>query len=880
MTPVLSRDALALITPDGALRLGAGDVGGKAYALARLSAAGERVPAWIVIPSDALAWHLTRAGALTEVERVLRELAALAGDDAVARSSVREAARILGAMIDGMPPTESLDGLPAAVTDALGAGPYAIRSSAVGEDGASLSFAGQFDTLLDVPVTELADAVRRCWRSAFGVRALDYRRRTGTLADAARLAVIVQRMVAGDASGVLFTMDPVTGDPTRMRVSACLGLGDALVSGEGDADEYLVTAEGAVVDAKRTAEPVLDDAQLRALAEVGKRIAAREGGPRDVEWTLCGGEVHVLQARPITALPADASGNRTVWDNSNIEESYCGVTTPLTFSFASAAYASVYGQTMRAVGVSDRIVVAHRPLLRTLLGLIRGRVYYNLNSWYRGLLLLPAFRRNKADMERMMGVTEPVEFVRDEKPSAGDRLRRLPQLARTSAGLLLAFARLDRAVPEFLAEFDARIAALDRGTLGGRGLEELMTVLDALWTGCVERWSTPIVNDFRVMMATGRLRRIVERALPGRGEALLQVLLGGADVAASAGPAMLMLRLAAIARGDAAVEGALRGDPESALRRAGGASAAFAAALEELMHVYGDRCMGELKLESRPLRDDAPFVLRMVRNYMGGELQDPSRLAASAASQRATAEREVAERLAPLGRARFRSALAWARRGIRAREQMRLARTRLFGTHRDVYRAIGLRLHEAGRLDRADDVFYLTTHEIRGYWEGTSAGADLAAVARARRAEFAGYVHERAPNRIVTTGAPHDSVAALFAGRAAPAGQGGRVLRGMGCSLGVAEGRVRIVRGPDDDLALDGHVLVAPRTDPGWAPLFPSARAIVVERGSLLSHSAVLARELGLPAVVGVPGVLDLLRDGELVRVDGSAGTIERLEVR
>jgi pyruvate,water dikinase len=289
--------------------------------------------------------------------------------------------------------------------------------------------------------------------------------------------------------------------------------------------------------------------------------------------------------------------------------------------------------------------------------------------------------------------------------------------------------------------------------------------------------------------------------------------------------------------------------------------------------------MGELKLESRPLRDDPAFIVRMVRNYLAGETQSPERLAEASALRRMQAERDVSTHLSILQRIQFRLILGLARRSIGAREDMRLARTQLFGAHRDIYRAIGRKFHTAGTLNRPDDIFYLTREEIRGYWEGSSASVNLASLANARRAEFARYELQDAPNRIVTTGAPYDALDALerCEPTAASISSDG-LLRGLGCSAGIAEGRVRIVRSPGDDLELGGHILVAPRTDPGWAPLFPSARAIIVERGSLLSHSAVLARELGIPAVVGVAGIVDLLRDGELVRVDGMAGTIQLLE--
>lgn len=882
MTLVALRGPTVIVTPERALQLGAASVGGKAHALASLAAAGEHVPEWIVIPADALITQLSDNHLLADAEQELAGLVLLRSDEST-REAVRRVSSTLQEMVASVSSCLDITELTTSITDAIGDGPFAVRSSAVGEDGEALSFAGQFDTVLNVEAADLADAVCRCWASAFSERALEYRRRAHALGDALRVGVIVQRMISGEISGVTFTADPVTGDQSRIRVSACTGLGDALVSGAADADEYLLRESGTVIDARPVSgAPLLDDAMLRKLATTGRRIAKAQGGPRDIEWTIRHGEIFILQSRPITSLTpkTEKHAHRIVWDNSNIQESYNGVTTPLTFSFASAAYASVYEQTMRVVGLSERVIAGHRPVLRTLLGLIRGRVYYNLNSWYRGLLLLPSFRTNKSDMERMMGVEEPVDFVDDLSPSTLESLRRVPGVLRAAAGLLFAFARLDRRIPRFLNEINASIAEVDRASLDRCSLDELMDMLDMLWTRCIERWATPIVNDFRVMMATGRLRRIVERANPSRADALMQEVLGGADVQVSAGLAIAMLRLSQYARTDIKTADALRSlEGEDALQAASEANAKFAATFDDMIRTYGDRCMGELKLESRPLRDDPAFIVRMLRNYLAGETQDPEWLAEAAVIRRARAEREVSARLSMVQRVYFRLMLGLARRSICAREEMRLARTQLFGAHRDIYRSIGRRYHASGTLNRPDDVFYLTREEIRGYWEGTSSSVDLAAVANARRAEFARYELQDAPNRIVTTGAPYEELNALERHEpvAAQISSDG-ILCGLGCSAGVAEGRVRIVRCPDDNLALDGHILVAPRTDPGWAPLFPSARAIIVERGSLLSHSAVLARELGIPAVVGIAGVVDLLRDGELVRVDGTTGTIQLLE--
>jgi pyruvate,water dikinase len=339
---------------------------------------------------------------------------------------------------------------------------------------------------------------------------------------------------------------------------------------------------------------------------------------------------------------------------------------------------------------------------------------------------------------------------------------------------------------------------------------------------------------------------------------------------------MLMLRMAGVVKCSPPAFAALTDGRPEALGRAANACPQLAALLGELLDRYGDRCMGELKLESRSLRDDSSFVAAMLINYLRSNGHNAITLARKAREERADVEGDVLRRAGVLTRMRLRRALRSARTAIRAREEMRLARARLFGVHRQVYRAIGVRLHEHGGLDDASDVFYLTVEEIADAGPSTNR---LAAIARARRATFAGFAETAPPNRIITASVP-DPFARVDLGRASTARvAAGRVLCGLGCSAGIAEGRVRIVTGPDDDLSIDGHVLVATRTDPGWSPLFHAAAAIVVERGSVLSHSAVLARELGLPAVVGVPGLLTTLRNGERVRVDGAAGTVERLDV-
>jgi len=897
MAVIVSPRLSVLLDAVGALSAGPGIVGGKAFGLARLYDHDVRVPPWFVLPATVFREHLVSAGVAGEVRALI---GGLEGDRS--RSEIAH----VSAQLRELVATVDVDGELRSAIDAmrshLGAGPLAVRSSAADEDSASHSFAGQLDTVLDVNDETLEAAIRRCWRSAFNERVLDYRLRTASLSATEDVAVIVQTMIRGEVSGVLFTADPITGRRDRMRLSACTGTGDALVSGDVDADECLLDRTGEVVEYRaRGPASLLNDATLAELARLGGAIESAEGEPRDIEWTIAGGEIWVLQSRPITTLtrplatvneqrtPDNANRESTlpisepaiVWDNSNIQESYCGVTTPLTFSFAQRAYASVYEQTMRTVGIRESIVREHRPMLHNLLGLIHGRVYYNINNWYRGLLLLPAFQRNKEDMERMMGVDEPVDFVADESLHVIARMRRIPSLLATAARLAVRFATLGRDSARFLAHVDSTITSIDRASLAGRPLGELMRVLDTLQRECLDRWTTPIVNDFYVMMTVGRLRRLVERSARADVDRVMQTLLGGADVAISAAPAMLMLEMADAARAEPFIVDALcDGVPQVALRSACAASPRFQRAYSDLIDRFGDRCMGELKLESHPLRDDHAFVVGVLRNYLAGATSDPHVLTERARRDRERVEREVLAGMTAMRRWRFVRALQSARRAIRARETMRLARTRLFGTYRDTYRAIGAHLCAEGRLDAIDDIFYVTVGEIDACWNRTAVTTELRSLVVARRREFAAFEAIEAPNRVVIGGSPTVVDAVTHSPPVPTPPNPAASLRGIGASPGIAAARVRIVTGPTDDLSLAGHVLVATRTDPGWAPLFPSAVAIVVERGSVLSHSAVLARELGIPAVVSVPNVVRTLRNGELVRVDGTTGVIERLEDR
>ncbi len=890
----------------------AAPIGGKAANLERLGGAGLAVPHWLAVTTDALQSALAASALDARVAARLAE--AGDGPDALRAASDEIRSWILALAVP--------DEVAAAIERACGtAFPVdallAVRSSAVGEDAAGESFAGLHDSFLFVARHGILEAVKGVWASAWNERALSYRRELGLPLDCIAVGVIVQEMVDARASGVAFTANPVTGNVHEIVVNSVFGAGEGLVSGGLDADTFIVwkqdlstrseiaeKEEELVLDrdagsgltrrplqGARRLEPSLTDEHVRKVARTAIEIERLYGRPQDIEFSVDRtGRVLILQARPVTTVDeyGPAAGDRIIWDNSNIIESYSGVTTPLTFSVIREAYTIVYHCFVEVMGIPPRVVRENREILENMLGLIRGRVYYNILNWYRLLALFPGFRYNKSFMESMMGLKEPIDFG-DETPGFWRRhfveLPRLVRLLALSAGR---FARIRGLVGRFQSEFDAHMArwrAVDLERLTPRKLFDLYREAadTLLWN-----WKAPIINDFYVMVCYGVLRQLCAAWCGDEKESLQNDLLCGEGDIESTKPTKMLLQLAAMVRGDPELlKLVLERPPEELAETIPNDERfeAFATELGRYLELYGFRCMNELKLEEYSLRDRPAFVYQMIRNYVA--LDDPGAVSIEAMEARERETRRRAESRAfgaiRAGRGSavrlpvFRWVLRNARLGVKNRENMRFARSRIYDLLRDIFRQTGRRLAEEGILDEHDDVFYLTTGELADFIKGTAVTADLRALAALRRREFDRYHEEseREPDdHFETFGMVYHRNRFRDARREGEtASEGG--LRGTGCCPGEVEGPVKVIRSPSDDMCLSGEILVAGRTDPGWVPLYPSASGVLIERGSILSHSAIVAREMGIPTIVGIPGLLGTVETGQRVRMDGSLGTVE-----
>ena len=757
---------------------------------------------------------------------------------------------------------------------------FAVRSSGLEEDGASSAHAGQFATELNVAAADVPAAAHRVWQSGFTESLAAYRVAHGLSGDPQPPAVIVQVMVAARAAGVAFSADPVSGDRSVVVISAIRGLADRLVGGEEDGDSYRVAASGATTEAELVdGEAVLSEAECAEVAAMARRAAEHFGCPQDIEWAFDASGLKMLQSRPITTLGEaktdsraeaanDSAIEKTIWDNSNIVESYPGVTSPLTFSFARYVYAHVYQAFSRLMGVPGADVEEHRAVFENMLGRVDGRVYYNLLNWYRALALFPGFKANRKFMEGMMGVSEalPQEMAdRIAPPSTSGWERFVDNLkfGRVGLGLVWHEIRIRGTIGKFYARLNAALARPD-AEIDGMEATALAAEYRLLERQLLARWDAPLVNDFLCMIAFGLAQKTMEKAGGDDGRSFLSSMLIGQGDIVSAEPARMIREMGLM----------VRGRPELVARLAkadvGAVDALpeLRAAFDRYIAKFGDRCTQELKLESRTLHEDPAQVLMAI--------------SAAAAMRGAEAakedERDLREIVPELGkRVMARWLLDWAKARVRDRENLRFERTRLFGRVRRIFLALGARLTEAGVLNGPRDVFCLTVEELLGAVEGAAVTGDLKALVRLRQAEWDAQVKRPdPPERFSARGAHVVGVATLSAQAAAP-GEKGEVRKGLACCKGVVTAKVRVIDDPRVEALAPGEILVARHTDPGWIAVFANAAGVIAERGSLLSHSAIVAREMGVPCVVSLKSVTQWLRTGDVVRLDGGAGTVERI---
>ncbi|MFI7665928.1 phosphoenolpyruvate synthase [Nocardia sp. NPDC049526] len=889
--------------------------GGKARGLCTLHNGGFRVPDWAVLGTDVFDRFLIEAA--TDADLATIVLNVTSSDDL--DSALAAGAELRAAIVDAPLPQPVLE-LIADAYGCLGAGAIAVRSSAVVEDGPGQSYAGQFDSFLNVNgVDAVAARVRDCWASAFSERSIRYAFAHGQ-PRADSIAVVLQRLIDARSSGVMFTANPISGAADELVVSAVYGLGEGLVSGAVDADSVVVEkSSGTVlettvgdkdrsyapagdqgcavleVEPQRRESAVLTDAELAELVEWGRKLEADFGAPQDIEWAIDADGLWFLQSRPITTAVTDGpvrgavlrgageeldDGDERIWDNSNIIESFSGITSPLTYTTAADIYGRVYHGYVKSLRVPDAQLRQTDRWTPVLLGYFHGRVYYNLLHWYRMVGIAPGYPLNRKVLEAALGVDEPLpdEIAKTLRPfTFRTPLARLRSRAITTVTYVRRLFGIDDMVERFMTDFYRvydEYDALDYSTLTG---EQAYAAYRKVDRDLVERWGPLMVLDAILLTCTGLMYLLTKLLLPKAPEWFLYAVVGpGADVE-SAEPARAMTELAQFVRQDPELVSLINSTAPEQIYDAVGDRTEFRDRIDNYIDRYGYRSLDELKLETPDLREDPASLFIMLRSAIGrvGEAAQHSRSA--------EADEYLDANLRGFRRRIYERLRGKVNRCAAHRERLRFCRTRAFGMVKRMIRVMGRDLVARGVIDEFDDVFALTVQELRGCYDDSAVSSDPQAVAggglrdlvAARKAQRARDAELVAPARFVTSGPTFGRAELARQGwvpvTETPAATVGTVLPGTPSASGIVEGAAVVVDEPRD---VAGGILVAYRTDPGWVAALPSASALVIERGSPLTHVAIVARELGVPTVVQVKDLTKKIRSGMGIRVDGTNGTV------
>ncbi len=848
-------------------------VGGKGAALASLAGTDMLIPPWVAITPEAFRYCLG--------EERLRDLATT--------TSCLDARRIIeGLRLEPWLVDALTDHVARICPEGEAVG---VRSSALEEDGRFHSFAGLLDSFLSVPLDEIPDRITDVWLSAFSPAVFEYRRRAGISYPPLPPAVILQRMIIPQAAGVAFSRDPVNVCEDRCVVSAVSGVGDKLASGASNADSYRVDSKRRVTERRPANEHlpngcapkfVLRDKEIVSISDLARQAESHFGCAQDIEWAFHDGHLYLLQSRPITSLEKapEVVVSRTIWDNSNIAESYNGITTPLTYSFAGRAYRAVYRQFCITLGVSRKVVDGNGDAFANLLGLVRGRIYYNLNSWYRILSLLPGFSINQQFMEQMMGVDQSLpDDVRIRVPAVSKlaKLRVGFNLLSTAGGLVLHHFVLPVTRARFLRRLDQSLA--ETHTISKLSTTALGAYYQNLERQLLTKWDAPLINDFFVMVFVGVLRKLSSSWCNAEHFGLHCDLLSGESGIISVEPVRRIGTMADIARKDGKLVELLNTGARSVIEAELVDHQELQYQFQRYLDDFGYRCLHELKLESPTLHDNPLTLFRAIGRLASRNESAEQRTSVKTADRRIAAEKGV--RAALSGRPMRRLVFSWVLRNARARtrdrENLRFERTRVFGTARRIFVALGARFFEQGLLQTPDDIFYLHVDEIMGLVEGATISTPTEELLTLRRKTFRRYSQMPAPpDRFETFDATGEVPSSLTPSTTTPHDDG-LEMRGEGASGGVVQGRVRIVADPETTSLTPGEILVAERTDPGWIMLFSAASGVLIEHGSLLSHVSIVTRELRIPAIVTLPGLTKWLEDGDWVEMDGSNGIVRRL---
>ena len=707
------------------------------------------------------------------------------------------------------------------------AGLYSVRSSANVEDGAEVSFAGQFQTFLNVPGSEVKDRIREITNSLNGDNVKTYAENHGINVSDIRMNVLVQEMIDSDISGVVFTANP-QGILNESVITVGRGLGEGVVMSSVETTSYYYNLTDKICYYEGR-EDLLTPERIDELIDISERIKPLFGEYLDVEFAVKDDTVYILQVRPITTLKTD---DPLIMDNSNIVESYPGVSLPLTTSFVDLVYSGVFRGVCARILKNDKELSKHDDVFLHMTGHVNGRVYYKISNWYTVLKFLPFNKKIIPVWQEMMGV---------RNKTYNDDDVRLSFFVRTATyinslyELMSAPKHMKKLNEDFIVINDDFYRKFDP-SMTPQQLVELFNDIKVKLFDC---WDVTLVNDMYSFIFTGLVKSRLKKKYGKTDKEINDYISGISDIE-SMKPVIEITRLA------------LKKDELS--------KEEFEQQKKEYIKKFGDRNLEELKLESRTFRSTPELLDQRIEEYR----KDMPRLQKTWESFEK--EKQPSEKYDALTRSYVKKASL----GIYNREISRLNRSRIYGIVRLIVDTMAVRYKEQGIIDDAFDIYYLTIDEVLGLAKTPD---DMKKTVLERKEKYRLYRELPPYSRLIFSDREFDkNHISVNSYTREPSGN---ELQGVPCSGGIAEGEALVITDINNIGDVKDKILITKMTDPGWVFLLTSAKGVISEKGSLLSHTAIISREIGIPSIVGVKDLLLMIQSGDKIRMNGDTGKVE-----
>lgn len=706
-----------------------------------------------------------------------------------------------------------------------------VRSSADVEDGASDSFAGQFDTFLGVAKKDLQEKIDLCMKSASNEGAAEYIKQRDIGRDV-KMSVIVQRMIDADVSGVMFTSNP-QGIMNECVITVGKGTGDNVVSDRTDTTSYYFNTNDGLYYYEGEKDR-LTSSQIHELIRISEKIKELIGDYLDIEFSVKDGKIYILQARKITTFADCDPSKFLILDNSNIVESYPNLSLPLTCGFVGFVYSGVFEGLCRRIIGEGKYLDALKPVFGNMVGNVNGRMYYKISNWYTLIKFLPFKKKIIPVWQEMLGVkNKTYDKKQDMKVSLAERMR-------INHRIISSFRNSPKEMEKLNETFIRINEDFYKSYHEGMSNEELIEQFRIIEKKLFACWDITLINDLYTFVHTGLLKHFLAKKYDDADDKTNEFLSGITNIE-SLKPVRAMIDLA-YSKKDLSEE-------------------EFDVRMNEYIKLYGDRNLEELKLESPTFRTNPELLAKKISEYC----EDSAKLEEIHKSIMSDEKRDMK------GESRtVRKLAAKCATGIANREISRLNRSRIFGMVREIVRSLGKNFCRDGYIESEKDIFYLTYDEM---FKMVNEPFDARERVSQRRNEYRMYKCLPAFSRLVFEKEEFSKHHVNVNSHRMISESG--VMQGVPCSGGVSEGEALVI----EDISMlensKDRILVTKMTDPGWVFYLASAKGVISQKGSILSHTAIISREIGIPSIVGVADVMTRINTGDIVRMDGSSGRVE-----